>query len=147
MRRMSSFCLVFVHKTPTHNTHLCSTVCSQARNAHHAFGSGGSTAQVTRIAFHPCAREKSPVIWCVACLIFVGRSLTCRLPRAHHLPCSLFLLPRHKNTQHYRYNKSTSKNTQYITHISSHPQLTSCAIKNHSGVKTCRVAETRAHNY
>ena len=26
-------------RTPTHNTHLCSTVCSQARNAHHALGS------------------------------------------------------------------------------------------------------------
>ena len=28
-----------VDRTPTHNTHLCSTVCSQARNAHHALGS------------------------------------------------------------------------------------------------------------
>ena len=28
-----------VDSTPTHNTHLCSTVCSQARNAHHALGS------------------------------------------------------------------------------------------------------------
>ena len=26
-------------RTPTHNAHLCSTVCSQARNAHHALGS------------------------------------------------------------------------------------------------------------
>ena len=28
-----------VDRTPTHNPHLCSTVCSQARNAHHALGS------------------------------------------------------------------------------------------------------------
>ena len=28
-----------VDRTPTHNTHLCSTVCSQARSAHHALGS------------------------------------------------------------------------------------------------------------
>ena len=61
-------------------------------------------------------------------------SLTCRLPRAHHLPHALFLPPRHKNT----------KNTQNIPHISKHTQATSCAIKNHSGVKTCSVAETRA---
>ena len=33
---------------------------------------------------------------------------------------------------------------QYIPHISKLPRLTSDAIKNHSGVKTCRVTETRA---
>ena len=60
-------------------------------------------------------------------------------PRALHLPHSLFLL-RQKNTKHNRYNKNNSENTQYITHISKLPRLTSCAIKNHSGVKTCRVA-------
>ena len=37
-----------------------------------------------------------------------------------------------------------SENTQYVTHISKLPQSTSYAIKNHSGAKTCRVAETRA---
>ena len=41
---------VCVDRTPTHNTHLCSAVCSQARNAHHALGSRASAAQVTRIA-------------------------------------------------------------------------------------------------
>ena len=35
-----------------------------------------------------------------------------------------------------------SKNTQYIMHISKLSQSTSTAIKNHSGVKTGRVAET-----
>ena len=31
--------LDFVDRTPIHNTHLCTTVCSQARHAHHAPGS------------------------------------------------------------------------------------------------------------
>ena len=96
----------------------------------------------SRIAFHHCAPEESLVIWCVACLILCC-SLTCRLQRYHHLPYSLFLLPRHKNTQHNRYNMINSESTQYITHISKLSQSTSCAIKNHSGGKTCRVAETR----
>ena len=34
-----------------------------------------------------------------------------------------------------------NKNAQYIHHISKLIQSTSCAIKNHSGVKTCRMAE------
>ena len=37
-----------------------------------------------------------------------------------------------------------SENTQYIMHISKLPQSRSCAIENHSGVKICRVAESRA---
>ena len=129
-----------VDRTPTHNTHLCSTVCSEARNAHHALGSRASTAQ--ELHCHLCAPEKSLVIWCVKCLIH-GCSLTCHSPRALPLPHSLVLLL-HKNTQHNRYNKSNSENTQCITHISKLPQSTSCALKNYSGVKTCRVAETRA---
>ena len=91
----------YVDRTPTHNTHQCSTVCSQARNA-----------QTTRLAQGPAR------------------------------PTNFFL--RHKNTQLNRYNKSNSENTQYITYITKLPQSTSCAIKNDSGVKTCRGAETRA---
>ena len=127
-----------VDGTPTHYTHLCSTVCSQARNAHHALGSSLHGLQC-----HLCAPEKSSVIWCCTCLILVG-CLTCLSPRALHLPHSLFLLPRHKNTQHSRHKMINCANTQYIMHISNLPQWTSCAIKNHSGVKTCRVAKTRA---
>ena len=122
---------VWTGRTPTHNTHLCSTVCSQARNAH-------TTRLAQELHCHRCAPEKNLVIWCVPCPIL--GCLACLSPRALHLPHSLFLL-RHKNTQHNRYN---SENTQYITHISKLPQSTSCAIKNHSGVKTCTVAETRA---
>ena len=66
------------------------------------------------ICKHLCATKISFVIWCVTCLIH---------------GCSV--LP------HY-------ENTQYVPHISKITQSTSCAIKNHSGVKTCRVAETRA---
>ena len=73
-------------------------------------------------------------------------SRTCLVPRAHHLPHSLFLLPQHQNTQHHRYNTVTSRNTQYIMNISMLSQSTSSAVKNHSGVKTCRVAETRARH-
>ena len=83
-------------------------------------------------------------MWCSACLIFVGRCLTCRSPRAHHFPHSLLVQPLLKNTQHNRYNMIISKNTEYIPHISKLSQSTCSAIKNHSGVKTCRVAETRA---
>ena len=124
-----------VDRTRTHNTHLCSTVCSQARNAH-------TTRLAQELHCHLCALEKSLVIWCVTCLI-LGCSLTCLSPRALHLPHSPFLL-RHHNTQQDRYNKSNSENTRYIPHISKLPQSTSCAIENHSGVQTCRVAETRA---
>ena len=71
-------------------------------------------------------------------------SLTWRLPRAHRLPHSLFLLPRQQNTQHNRNSTTISKNNQDIMNFSRLSQSTSSAIKNHSGVKTCRVAETRA---
>ena len=71
-------------------------------------------------------------------------SLTCRSPRAHLLPHSLFLQPRHQNTRYNRDNTIYSKNTQYIINLSKTSQSTSGAIKNHSGVKPCRVAETRA---
>ena len=37
-----------------------------------------------------------------------------------------------------------NENTQYTPHVSKITQSTSCAIKNHSDVNTCRVAETRA---
>ena len=52
---------------------------------------------------------------------------------ASHLCCSIHLsiLPH-------------SENTQYMTHVSKLSRSTSCATKNHSGVKSCRVAETRA---
>ena len=90
---------------------------------------------------HLCALDKNLVIWCVPCLIL--RCLTCFSPRALHLLHSLLFM-RHKNTQHNRYNKSNSENTHYITRISKLFQSTNFAIKNHSGVKNCSVAETRA---
>ena len=113
--------------TPTHNTHLCNTVCSEKVKENTRL------AQVITDCISSLWAWKESVIWCCTCLNLCC-SLTCRLPRAHHLPYSLFPLPRHKNT----------KSTQYITHISKLSQSTCCAIKNHSGVKTCRVAETRA---
>ena len=89
----------------------------------------------SRIAFHLYAREKnlSSGLIHVSSLLVVASF--CSLPRAHHLPLSLFLPPRHKNTQHNRYNTIISKNTQYLMHISKFSQSTSSAIKHHSGVK------------
>ena len=118
-KKHSIFCR---HDTHSQYTSISTTVCAQARNA-----------QTSRLAqelhCHLCAPEKSLVIWCVACLIL--GCLTCLSPRASLL---LLLRPFLPHTE----------NTQYITHISKLRQSTSCAIKNHSGVKTCRVAETRA---
>ena len=37
--------------------------------------------------------------------------------------------------------------SQYISHMSKLCLSTSCAIKNHSGVRTCRVAETRGQQF
>ena len=39
-------CQDSVDRTPTHNTHQCSTVCSQARNASHALGSSHTDCSV-----------------------------------------------------------------------------------------------------
>ena len=83
-----------VDRTPTHNTHLCCTVCSQARNAHHALGSSHADCSVI---FARLKRNCHLVLHMPHLLLL---TLTCRLPRAHHLPHSLFLLTRHKNTQH-----------------------------------------------
>ena len=71
-------------------------------------------------------------------------SITCLAPRARLLPHSLFLLPRHQNTHYNRDNTIYTKNTQYIINLSKHAWSKSIAIKNHSGGKTCRVAETCA---
>ena len=89
------YAVQFVHKRGTHITRLAQGSKSM-RDLHFIF---------VRL-------KMSLVIWCVACLI-PDCCLTCFSPRAHHLPHSLFL-PRHKNTQHNRYNQSNSENTQYI---------------------------------
>ena len=46
-----------VDSTSTHNTHLCITVCSQARNAHHALGSSHHGLHFIFV------RLKESVIW------------------------------------------------------------------------------------
>ena len=120
---------VLVDRTPTHNTHLCSTVCSQARNASAWLKSHG-----LHFIFVRLKRFCHLVCTCLTLCC----SPTCRLPRAHHLPLSLFLLPLHKNTQHNWLNMVTSKTTQYIMNISKLSRSTSSAIKRHSDMKTCR---------
>ena len=79
-------------------------------------------------------------------LIHVSSLLVVASPAVYHEHIIFLILPLHKNTQHDRFNMITSTNTQYITHISMLSQPRSSAIKNHSGVKTCRVAETRAQH-
>ena len=104
------------------------TVSSQARNASHALRS--------RIASHLCAPEKN---------LSSGPHMShlvllSHLPRTTSTSSSSFTLP--STTTHYY--RDNSKNTQYIINLSKTSHSTSGAIKNHSGVKTCRVAELRA---
>ena len=115
---------VYADKTPTHKTHLCITGCSQAR-----------TAQLMRLAqelhCHLCAPEQvlSSGVTHVSSMVVLSRAFL----HEHFFFFFTYLsyLPHNENTQ-------------YIPHISKLPQSTSCAIKNHSGVKICTVAETRA---
>ena len=62
-------------------------------------------------------------------------SRICLVRRAHHLPHSLFLLPRHRNTHYNRDNTIYSKNTHCIINLSKNARSKSIAVKNHSGVK------------
>ena len=59
---------VCVDRTPTHSTHLCSAVCSQARNAHHALGSRLKNCTPSSCAF------KESVIWSAHVSPFVAFS-------------------------------------------------------------------------
>ena len=97
-----------VDRTPTHNTHLCSTVCSQARK------------RIARAWLKNCSvilvRLKRICHLVCTCLTLCC-SLTCRLPRAHHPLHSLSLLPRQQNTQHI-WNTIISKNNQDIMNFS-----------------------------
>ena len=64
-------------------------------------------------------------------------SLTCRIPRAHHLPHSLFLLPRHQNTHNDRDNTIFSKNTYTVYRLSRTLSAFGGPKKNHlSGPST-----------
>ena len=99
-------------RSPTHNTHLCSTVCSQARNASHALGSSHTDCSVIFVRLkricHLVCTSLIPVGW-----------LTCRSPRAHQLPHSLFLVPRHKNTQHNNFERHSSRRQCHLVESSS----------------------------
>ena len=118
-----------VDRAPTHKTHLCSTVCSQGRTAQlNALGSKiALSCHLVLHMSHPCWLPHLPFTTCTSSSSFT-------------LPC--YHGTRTRSTT--RHNMINSENTQYIMHIPNLPQWTSCAIKNHSGLKTCRVAETRA---
>ena len=103
------------------------------------FTSGGTNttrfAQVITDCISSLCAWKESVIWCCTCLPLCC-SLTCRIPRAYHLPHSLFLLPQYENT----------KNTQCITHISSSPSRQAAPSRITLAWKPCRVSETRARH-
>ena len=111
-----------VDRTLSHKTHVCSTVCSQAR-----------TAQLMRLAQELDCHLCAPKQVLSSCVTHVSSMVV--LSRAFFHEHFLFFT-------YLSYHTTRTLNT--IPHISKLPRLTSCAIKNHSGVKTCRVAETRA---
>ena len=112
----------------THKTHLRTYSLIIVRTAH-SMRLAWLKFKTKRDLQASLCSKISVVIWSATCLIH-GCSLTRLPPRALpllHLP----ILPHNENTQ-------------CIPHISKLSQSKSCAIKNHSGVKTCRVAENRA---
>ena len=132
---------------------FCSETCRQDTHSqytsvqHSLFTSAERTPRAwlksSRIAFYLCAPEKNLSSGVAHVSPFFVLS-----PAVHHehiifLSHSSFYHYT-KNMQHNRFNMINSKNTQYIMHISKLFQSTSSATNNHSGVKTCRVAETRA---
>ena len=125
---------VCADRTPTHNTLLCSAVCSQARNAH-----------TTRLAqeFHIIFVRQKESSHLVCCMSHPWLS---HLPFTTSTSSSSFTLP--PTTQEHAarsvQQEQHREHSAHIPHISKLPPSTSCATKNHSGVKTCRVADTRA---
>ena len=103
-----------VDRTPTHKTHLCSTVSSQAR-----------AAQLMRLAqellCHLCSLKQvlSSGVTHVSSTVVLSRAFL----HEHFLFLHLPVLPH-------------TENIQYIPHISKLRQSTSFAVKNHSGVKS-----------
>ena len=122
-----------VDRTPTHKTSVQYSFFTSAERTHNALGS--------RIAYHLCAPKQalSPGEFHVSSLV--------ASPAFHH-EHFIFLVHLPSMTQEHAaqwvQQEQFFENTQYITHMPKLPQPTSCAIKNHSGVRTCRVAETRA---
>ena len=131
------------HRQQGHN--VDSTPINSAHTAQYSFFT--SAERIARAWLKDCITSlcvwKEFAICFDSWLILVDCCLTCRAPRAHHLPHSAFLVPQHQNTNYKRDNTIYSKNTLAS---STSPRTTSrsIAIKNHPVVKTSRVAETRA---
>ena len=80
-----------VDRTPTHNTHLCFTVCSHARNAHHALGSSHTDCSVI---FARLKRNCHLVLHMSHLLLFS------HLPFATSTSSSSFTLPSNTTQEH-----------------------------------------------
>ena len=111
-------------------------VCRQYTHKHCTYSAVQARTHRTRLAqeLHNIFVRLKRVCHLVRTCLTLCCSRTCRAPRAHLLPHSLFLLPRHQNTHYNRDTAIYSKNTQCIINLSRVSQLTSSAIKNHSGV-------------
>ena len=99
-KKKTSHLVQYTHK---HCTLQRSTVSSQARKAHAWLRN--CIVLLVRLK-RICRLVRTSLTLCC--------SFTCRAPRAHLLPHSLFLLPRHQKTHHNRDNTIYSKNIQFI---------------------------------
>ena len=123
---------VSVDRTPTHNTLLCSTVCSQARNASQVLGSRFKNCNI----FMRLKRVCHLVCTCYPCLSLIHPPF----PKSTLSSSSTLLSTTRPAHALHSGQHGHLQEHQYIINF----QSTSSAIKNHSGVRTCRVAETRA---
>ena len=125
-----------VDRTPTHSTRLCSTVCSLAERTRRAW------LKSHGLQCHLCAPEKN-----LSSGLHMSHPLLLpHLPFTTSTPSSSLTLPSTTTQEHAAQplQHGQIQEHQSIMHISMLSQSTSSAIKNHSGVKTCRVVETRA---
>ena len=94
-----------VDRTPTHNTHLCSTVCSQARNASHALGSSHTDCSVIFVRLKRICHRVSHMSYPL---------LLSHLPFTSSTSPSSFTLPSTTSKEH------AAQSVQY-GHLQEHP--------------------------
>ena len=117
-------------------THICAVQSVHKRGTHTT-----RLAQITRIAFHLCAREKilSSGVAHVSSLVVLS-------PAFHHEHITLLM---HSSLYHDTRTRSIIGTTRSTPRTPSTSRTSPSSLSRqeapyHSGVKTCRVAETRA---